>query len=138
MKNTYDFLVQVQNFLLPLSLKVLRHKESDTHSFYSGFSICPPLHTHTRVAPATRPSRARESHPSSLDRKTQLTGFFKNPQNPPRALLVHDVIHIHWSTFLSGIFIIFTNLTARAGYDTRSIFKQSFNRFEFRVFLLLE
>ena len=44
MKNTYDFLVQVQNFLLPLSLKVLRHKERDTHSFYSGFSICPPSH----------------------------------------------------------------------------------------------
>ena len=40
-KNTYDFLVQVRNFLLPLSLKVIRHKERDTHSFYSGFSICP-------------------------------------------------------------------------------------------------
>ena len=36
------FLVQVQNFLLPLSLKVLRHKERNTHSFYSGLSICPP------------------------------------------------------------------------------------------------
>ena len=45
-KNTYDFLVQVRNFLLPLSLKVLRHKERDTHSFYSGFSICPPSYTH--------------------------------------------------------------------------------------------
>ena len=42
MKNTYDFLVQVRNFLLPLSLKVLLHKERDRHSFYSGFSICPP------------------------------------------------------------------------------------------------
>ena len=40
-KNTYDFLVQVRNFLLPLSLKVLPHKEWDTHSFYSGFFICP-------------------------------------------------------------------------------------------------
>ena len=29
-KNTYDFLVQVRNFLLPLSLKVFRHKERDT------------------------------------------------------------------------------------------------------------
>ena len=43
-KNTYDFLVQVWNFLLPLSLKVLRHKERDTHSFYSGFFICTPSH----------------------------------------------------------------------------------------------
>ena len=30
------------------------------------------------------------------------------------------------------------NPSARAGYDTRSIFKRSFNRFEFRVFLLLD
>ena len=30
-------------FSLPLSLKVLRHKERDTQSFYSGFLICPPL-----------------------------------------------------------------------------------------------
>ena len=34
--------------------------------------------------------------------------------------------------------ILFTNASARAGYDTRSIFKRSFNRFEFRVFLLLD
>ena len=44
-KNTYNFLVQVRNLLLPLSLKVLRHKERDAHSFYSGFSICPPPNT---------------------------------------------------------------------------------------------
>ena len=93
-KNTYDFLVQVWNFLLPLSLKVLRHKERDTHSFYSGFFIYPHP---TRVAPATRPLRASESHSSSSDRKTQLTDLFQNPQNPPRALPVHDVIHISWS-----------------------------------------
>ena len=31
---------------------------------------------------------------------------------------------------------IFTNPSARAGYDTRSIFKRAFNRFEFRVFFL--
>ena len=34
--------------------------------------------------------------------------------------------------------VLFTNPSARAGYDTRSIFKRSFNRFEFRVFLLLD
>ena len=49
-KNTYDFLVQVLNFFLPLSLKVLRHKERDTHSFYSGFFICLP----SRAAPVAR------------------------------------------------------------------------------------
>ena len=30
------------------------------------------------------------------------------------------------------------NPSARAGYDTRSIFKAKFNRFEFRVFILLD
>ena len=34
----------------------------------------------TRVAPATRPLRASDSHPSSSDRKTQLTDFFKSPK----------------------------------------------------------
>ena len=41
-KTHYDFSVQVQNFLLPLSLKVLQHKERETHSFYSSFFIRPP------------------------------------------------------------------------------------------------
>ena len=46
-----DFLVQARNFfLLPLSLKVLRHKERDTHSFYFVFFICPP----SRAAPVAR------------------------------------------------------------------------------------
>ena len=30
------------------------------------------------------------------------------------------------------------NPSAQAGYDTRSIFQVEFNRFEFRVFLLLD
>ena len=34
--------------------------------------------------------------------------------------------------------IQFTDPSARAGYDTRSIFEAEFNRFEFRVFLLLD
>ena len=42
-KTIDDFLVLVRNFLLTLSLKVLRHKERDTHSFYSRFFICPYL-----------------------------------------------------------------------------------------------
>ena len=43
-KTRNDFLVQVRKFLLPLSLKVLRHKEREAQSFYSGFFICPPPH----------------------------------------------------------------------------------------------
>ena len=80
-KNTYDFLVQVQNFLLPLSLKVLRHKERDTHSFYSCFSICPPT---TRVAPVVHrfvwPQRAPKVDPSRSESSSQLTYFFKIPK----------------------------------------------------------
>ena len=41
-KQTYDFLVQVQNFLLPLSLKVFWHKERDTPDF----SIYPKPRAH--------------------------------------------------------------------------------------------
>ena len=53
----------------------------------------------SHVVPTTRPLQASESHPSSSDRKTQLTDFLQNPPNPLYALLVHDVIHIHWSQF---------------------------------------
>ena len=81
MKNTYDFLVQVRNFLLPLSLKVLQHKERDTHSFYSGFFICPPP---SRAAPVARkfvwPLRAPKVNRLLPRNSTQLTDFFKIPQ----------------------------------------------------------
>ena len=33
--------------------------------------------------------------------------------------------------------VLFTNPSAQAGYDTRSIFKRSLTGFEFRVFLLV-
>ena len=48
-KTRNDFSVQVRNFLLPLSLKVLRHKERDTHSFYSSLFIS---HPPSRATPA--------------------------------------------------------------------------------------
>ena len=38
----------------------------------------------------------------------------------------------------NGREVLFTNPSARAGYDTRSIFKRSLTGFEFRVFLLLD
>ena len=69
-KNTYDFLVQVRNFLLPLSLKVFWHKERDT------IFLCWLFHLpQTTCALATMPRRASESQPSSSDGKTQLTDF---------------------------------------------------------------
>ena len=83
------------------------------------FSSAPPP---TCVAPATRPLRASESHPSSSDRKTQLTDFFKSLQIL-RARFRCMTSFTSPSPFWD--FIIFTNPSARAGYDTRSIFKQS-------------
>ena len=85
--------------LLPLSLKVLRHKERDTHSFYSGFSICnsPPPHL-VRHLPKASASKRKSTFffgPARLQLK-KLT-FSKLP--------VHDVIHIHWSTFLSDFYL---------------------------------
>ena len=80
-KTRNDFLVQVQNFLLPLSLKVLRHKERDTHSFYSGFFICPP----SRATPA-QGLREQTKVNRLLPRQfsTQLTDFFKIPKSSAR------------------------------------------------------
>ena len=66
-KNIYDFLVQVRNVLLPLSLKVFRHKESDTL-----FHLPTPTTTRDTHRKA---SASSESQPSSSDAKTQLTDF---------------------------------------------------------------
>ena len=66
-------------FLLPLSLKVLRHKERDTHSFYSGFSICPAISCGTHPSP-TRASESQPSSPEAGLNSTQQTDFFKIPQ----------------------------------------------------------
>ena len=71
-KTRNDFFVQVRNFLLRLSLKVFRHKERDTHSFYSGFFICPPLLCDTYP----RPPRASERQPSRS--VSSLNSLFQN------------------------------------------------------------
>ena len=85
MKNTDDFFVQVRNILLPLSLKVLRHKVREAQSFYSGFFICPTPHQHV-WHPPQRSLRASESQPFSLEAAlNSLTDFFEMSQNPPRA-----------------------------------------------------
>ena len=70
-------------FLLPLSLKVLRHKERDTHSFNSGFFISPPP---SRAAPVQGlREQAKVNRLFPRQDSTPQTDFFKNPQNPPRA-----------------------------------------------------
>ena len=82
-KKRNDFSVQVRNFLLPFSLKILRHKGRDAHSFYPGFFICPPP---TRVAPATEVSASKRKSTEFFrwQDTTQLTYFFKIPKSSSR------------------------------------------------------
>ena len=69
-KNTYNFLVQVRNFLLPLSLKVFRHKERDTPDF----SICPKPRAH--LSQGHRPGFGEPQKSTVFSRgRTQLTDF---------------------------------------------------------------
>ena len=67
MKNTYHLLVQVRNFLLPLSLKVFRHKEIDT-IFLSWLFHLPQ----TTCCTYHKSSVSFKSQLSSLEAKTQL------------------------------------------------------------------
>ena len=79
-----DFLVQVRNFLLHLSLKVLRHKEREAQSFYSGFFICPPPNSCSTHHKDLR-EQAKTNRLPLRQVSSQLTNFFKISQNPPRA-----------------------------------------------------
>ena len=97
-KTRNDFSVQVQTFLLPLSLKVFRHKEKGTIFLFWLFHLPPP--PLTRVAPwlfhlpstntcGTRHKGLREQAKTNRLPPRQvsslLTDFFKISQNPPRA-----------------------------------------------------
>ena len=68
-----------------------------------------PHHHHHTTAPCDtrrKASASSESQPSSSDVQTRLPDFFSNPKNLLRTLPVHDVIHIPWSYFLSGVSIV--------------------------------
>ena len=92
-RKTLDyFFVQVRNLLLPLSLKVLQHKEKraktrrtnsvpprkkkEAQSFYSGFIICPPPPPHNTCGTSHKGLRKQ----AKVNRL-----FFKISQNPPHA-----------------------------------------------------
>ena len=81
-KTRNDFSVQVRNFLLPLSLKVLWHKEREAQSFYSGFFI-PPNTCGTRHKGLREQAKTNRFPPRQVS--SQLTDFFKISQNPPRS-----------------------------------------------------
>ena len=119
-KTHNDFSVQVRNFLLPLSLKVLRHKERDMHSFYSGFFICPPPQSHVATATkATGLALVSKRKPTLLVRclvSTLLSDFFKISPNPPCASGVW--CHPH-SVTLFPIWAIVTSLSDTSAPPTR-------------------
>ena len=54
----------------------------------------------------TRSARSAQILLASPRSQSQLIDFSQISQNPPRAFTVHDVIHISWSYFLPGIFIL--------------------------------
>ena len=58
-KNTYDFLVQVRNFLLPLNLKVFRYKERLYHLSKLTFPSAP---NQVRHLPQGLGERAKVNH----------------------------------------------------------------------------
>ena len=117
------------SFLLYMILVLLLGGEAQ--SFYAGFSICP---SPTRIVPATRPLRARVSHPSSSDRKTQFNWLFSNPpkssahasgawrhSHPPR-VRVNSCAHVcTWLTHVLSREIL--SLTKPNGkiYKTKSL-----------------
>ena len=88
-KNNYDFLVQVLNFLLPLNLKVFRHKEIDTPDF----SISPKPRVNLTQ------SHGEQAKVNRLLPWQNTTNFSQISQNTPRTLPVYDVIHIPRSYF---------------------------------------
>ena len=77
-------------------------------------------------------------HPSFIDliKNINMDWFITNTSSSWLLLHCHhyNCAFMYCFTF----FFFFPNPSARAGYDTRSIFEAEFNRFEFRVFLLLD
>ena len=81
-KNTWRLLSSGTKHFITLSLKVLRHKERDTHSFYSGFFIWLP----SRATPAQGLREQAKVNPSrSVSSLNSTNWLFQNlPKSCPR------------------------------------------------------
>ena len=80
-KTRNDFSVQVQNFLLPLSLNGFWHKERGTNFLFWLFHLPP-----SRATPAQGlREQAKVNPPCPVCSLNSLTFFFKISQNPPHA-----------------------------------------------------
>ena len=99
---TFTKLVQVQNFIT-FELKVIRHEEIETQSFYADcFYICPKPRAAPHLQTTGLASAGPESQPSRSDAGTQLTNFSQIPKIVSAS--GHDIIHLTRSYFLSGNF----------------------------------
>ena len=103
-KNTYDFLVLVRNFLLPLSLKVFRHEERGT------IFLCWLFH----LSPITCGARSAQIRLASPRTQSQLTDFSQISAHASGAWR-HSYPWLHP---ISGIFIV-TSLKDTSALRTR-------------------
>ena len=102
---TFTKLVQVRN-LITFELKVIRHEERETQSFYADCFYIVSSQPNQCVAPVAH--KFVWPHPAlnldSLVRRQELNSLLFLKSQP--TLPVRDVTHIPWSQFLSGIFIL--------------------------------
>ena len=94
---------------ITFELKVFRHEERETQSFYADCFYIVSSQPNQRAVPVAhkfiwpRPALNLDS----LIRRQELNSLlFLKSQNPQPTLPVRDVTHIPWSQFLSGIFIL--------------------------------
>ena len=78
---TFTKSVQVRNFIT-FELKVIRHEERETQSFYADyFYICHKPRAAPHLQTTSLASAGPESQPSRSDTGTQLTAFLKSPKS---------------------------------------------------------
>ena len=116
-KNTYDFLVQVRNFLLLWSLKVFRHKERDTPDF----SICSKTRAHPPKGHG-EPAKVNLLLPTA---KFNSLTFLKFPQILHARFRCMTSFTFPGHNFLSGIFIL-TSVNNTSSPRARQHLRSSF------------
>ena len=127
-------LVQVRNvyYFLTFRFSTRGERERERHTIFTMLTV-PSDPTNARCipyAPLGLASLRLKNQRASPRNKSQLTTLKKKITKIPSPSLPGMTSFTPQSYFLSGVFImtfviLFTNPSARAGYDTRSIFKRS-------------
>ena len=92
-----------------MSLKVFRHEERETQSFYADCFYIISSQPNQRAVPVAHKfvwPRPALNLDSLVRRQEHNSLLFLKSQNPQLTLPVRDVTNIPWSQFLSGIFIL--------------------------------